>query len=1066
MASEVILHSARPPGQVALIMTYRLALDIGANSIGWCLFHLDTAGEPCGLRDIGVRVFPDGRDPKSLASLAAERRLARGMRRRRDRYLQRRTALLNALVRHGLMPADAPARKALAGLDPYALRRDALHKKLSPYELGRAIFHLNQRRGFASNRKADRSNDAEQGKIKLASDVLKAEIARTGMPTLGAWLAERHDRQLDVRARLSGTGAKASYAFYPTRDLVRAEFDTIWAAQADWDATLTEAVRDKIADVLFHQRPLKPAKVGRCWLEPSESRAPKALPSTQAFRIAQDLSHLVIRRVGEPDIALDRTQRAKLAELLNAGSDLSFNQVRKALGLTSGETFNLESKAREKLKGAETAARLAGKKGPLVAIWPGLDPAARDSLVRTLLDAEKPEEAVEALVKLGMSMDAAQAAERIPLPDGHASLSSKAILAILPHLEAGLTYDKAVQAAGYRHHSDDRDGVILDRLPYYGVSLAERLGTGSGKPDDTEEKRFGRAPNPTVHVALNQLRHVVNAVIERHGHPAQIVVEVLRELNQSAFERRRIENEQKENAKRREGWAAQLEELGQRVNGRNLALMRLWSEQSGDPKERLCPYTGERISLRRLFSGEVEEDHILPFAITLDDSLANRVIVMREANRRKSRQTPHQAFHAQPDWPDIQARAALLPPSKAWRFGPDALEKWKGEHGDFLARHLTDSAYLARLARMYLRGVCDPDQVWCVPGRLTAMLRDALGLNSATLLGKGGARKDRHDHRHHAIDALTIGLVDRSLLQRVATAAARSQDRGRRLLDDVGEPWPGFVAEAAAGVRAIVVSFKPSNAPTGRLHNDTAYAALPDAGPKAPNVAHRVPVQNLADWKPEEVRVALADAHLAERVVATLNGAKGTPAQAAALGALAHDAAGRTVRRVRIRERLEGTATIRDRQTQQPYKRVKLDANHRVEFWRLPTLGGRPGKVRMVVVPMMVAAADAEAARLKRPLPDRRPHPAAKLLLRLHKNDVVAFGVGEARRLLRVVKFRDGEINLAEVHESGNLKKRDKEKKDPFKYVSASTSRFGSEQARKVFVDPAGRVLDKGPLPW
>jgi len=1047
-------------------MSYRLSLDIGANSIGWSLLVLDAVGNPCGIRDIGVRVFPDGRDPKTLASLAAERRLARAMRRRRDRYLQRRKALINVLVRHGMLPAEEMSRKALVRLDPYVLRREALHRKLAPHELGRAIFHLNQRRGFASNRKTDRANDAEQGKIKPASDRLQAEIARAGLPTLGAWLAERHDRQQDVRARLVGSGAKAEYPFYPTRELIKAEFESIWAAQAAWNPILSNSTREAIAGVLFHQRPLKDSLVGRCWLEPGEFRAPKALPSTQAFRIAQDLSHLTIRRTGETDIDLTEAERAKLANLLNSGSDLSFNQIRKALGLTRGETFNLESKAREKLKGAETAARLAGKKGPLAAIWSTLDLASRDALVIALLDAETPDAAVATLVALGISADAAEAAERVTLPDGHAALSSKAIRAILPHLEAGLTYDKAVRAAGYRHHSDDRDGVILDRLPYYGLALADRIGTGTGQPEDPEEQRFGRASNPTVHVALNQLRHVVNAIIDRYGHPKQIIVEVLRELNQSAFERRRIQNEQTENAKRREAWAEELRKLGQRVNSRNLAFMRLWSEQSGDPKERLCPYTGERISLSRLFSGEVDEDHILPFAITLDDSFANRVIVMREANRRKARHTPYEAFHAQADWPEIQARAALLPPAKAWRFGPDALDKWKGEHADFLARHLTDSAYLARLARIYLRAVCDPDQVWCVPGRLTGMLRGALGMDSASLLGKGGARKERDDHRHHAIDALTIGLVDRSLLQRVATAAGRAQDRGRRLLDDLGEPWPGFLAEAASKVQAIKVSFKADTSPSGRLHNDTAYAVLPEPGPKAPNVAHRVPLQSLAGWKPEEVRDALGDPHLAERVIRIMQDAVGKPAQAAALGALAHDNTGRTIRRVQVRERLDGTAEVRDRRTGQPYKRVKLDANHRVEFWRLPATAGKRGKVKMLVVPMMEAAADAEAARLKRPVPDRRPHPAAKLMMRLHKNDVVAFGVGEARKLFRVIKFRDGEVTLAELHESGNLKVRDAAKDDAFKYVSASVRRFASEQTRKVFVDPAGRVFDQGPLIW
>ena len=120
----------------------------------------------------------------------------------------------------------------------------------------------------------------------------------------------------------------------------------------------------------------------------------------------------------------------------------------------------------------------------------------------------------------------------------------------------------------------------------------------------------------------------------------------------------------------------------------------------------------------------------------------------------------------------------------------------------------------------------------------------------------------------------------------------------------------------------------------------------------------------------------------------------------------------------------------------------------------------------MLVVPMLHAAMDAEAARLGRPVVDRRPHPAAKLLMRLHKDDVVAFGMGNARRLLRVVKFREGQVNLAEVHESGNLKARDADKADPFKYVNASISRFAAEGARKVFVDPSGRVFDQGSLPW
>ena len=97
----------------------------------------------------GVRVFPDGRDPHSGTSNAAARRTARGARRRRDRFVYRRQRLMNALIRHRLMPADEKARKRLETLDPYEIRAQALDKMIPAHHVGRALFHLNQRRGRA-----------------------------------------------------------------------------------------------------------------------------------------------------------------------------------------------------------------------------------------------------------------------------------------------------------------------------------------------------------------------------------------------------------------------------------------------------------------------------------------------------------------------------------------------------------------------------------------------------------------------------------------------------------------------------------------------------------------------------------------------------------------------------------------------------------------------------------------------------------------------------------------------------------------------------------------------------
>ena len=136
----------------------RLGLDIGTNSIGWWLYATEDA-QITEVIDGGVRIFSDGRDPKSKASLAVARRAARAMRRRRDRYLRRRASLMRKLADAGLMPTDPIEAKALEQLDPYELRSTALDERLPLHQLGRALFHLNQRRGFKSNRKTDRGDN-------------------------------------------------------------------------------------------------------------------------------------------------------------------------------------------------------------------------------------------------------------------------------------------------------------------------------------------------------------------------------------------------------------------------------------------------------------------------------------------------------------------------------------------------------------------------------------------------------------------------------------------------------------------------------------------------------------------------------------------------------------------------------------------------------------------------------------------------------------------------------------------------------------------------------------------
>lgn len=1068
---------------------YRLGLDIGTNSIGWWAVTLDAAGKPKGSLAAGVRIFGDGRNPKDGASLAVQRRVPRGMRRRRDRYLRRRSDLMEELIVLRLMPADEAERRALAKLDPYELRAKALDGKLSPHELGRALFHLNQRRGFKSNRKTDK---AEDNKLTARIDELRHRIRASGARTLGEFLYKRRLKGKMVRAR-------SEAGFYPDRALYEDEFDRIRAAQEH--RALRPDQWDSLKDIIFYQRPLKPVDPGWCLLEDGERRAHRALPCAQEFRIVQEANNLRILVPGEAAKDLTREQRDKILAALRTRKDLKIEDLVKLLKLPSGAQINLLDEHRKTIKGDETAVRLSHK-ALFGKAWHAMSFARRTEIVRKLLETEQPNE-IERIAQAEWGLDAVAAKKLATqaLPEGYARLSEKAILKLLPIMEEqGLGYADAVaQVPEYGHHSDFRSDAALDRLPYYGAVLARHVvGADPTKPKTDKVAHYGRIANPTVHIGLGQLRRVVNRLIEIYGKPEEIVVELARALKQNKEERdaERRKNSENEaaNLRRKEDI-----EAAKGVSSPDLLRkLRLWEEQSfGSVK--VCPFTGETISFGMAISDATEIEHILPFSKTLDDSMANKVLCLREANRAKRDRSPHGAFGSNPtiagrryEYDKILLRADALPPNKRWRFHPDAMDRFKDEKG-FLDRQLNETKYLSRIARGYLAHLYNEKaegrlRVRAIPGRLTAMLRGKWGL-SALLRGhnvsaadgdEGPARKNRDDHRHHALDAFVIAMTDQGLLQRVSELNS-DQDRAR-LIEAVPDPWPGFSREdLRAQLDTLVVSHKPDRGTPGRkgkttgaLHNDTAYGLVAPATGGRWTVVSRVALASLLTPKDmDNALPAVRDAALRKALLAEWEVFKAAPPELAAAGmdppkkkknavGLFADRVAREgvringraakVRRVRMLDEL-AVISIADRRTKEPYKGYKPDANEFAEVWRLPD-----GKWQTVIVRRFDANQPGfDFSKL-------RPHPAAKKLFRLQIDDLGAIYDGAERRIVRVCKMSgtaNGEIIYLAAHNEANVDARVRQKE--IRYLQESATGLRKKKFRKVGVDEIGRLTDPGP---
>ena len=1086
-------------------MHWRLGADLGTNSLGWAVVRLNEHGEADGIEAAGSRIFSDGREPKSGASLAGGRRDARAMRRRRDRFKQRQAALLKDLTLAGLVPVDEAQREALAALDPYELRGRALDGKLPLAHLGRALFHLNQRRGFKSNRKTDRAKDDDQGKIRVGVARLHAQMDEAGARTLGEFLHKRraeaknpsaipHVRTRVVTPEADDGKAAEIYDFYPDRQTLEEEFEAIWAAQAaHHPEALTPERRAQFYEIIFHQRPLKEPRIGYCTLLPPEPRLPKAHPLFQRRRLLEEVNALRIVRAGAEAQPLDKPQRDALLSKLAGKKAVAYASLRsRGLKLDPDDRFNKESENRKEMKGDEVAAELshASRFGKP---WLGMSADTQWEVVARLraLESDAEVEAFEAWLRErhALSAEQARAVTGARLPEGYGRFGETATRKLIVELEKDVVvYSVAVERAGLGHHSDFRDGSVWvdakgrPALPYYGQILERHILPGTADPEETDEAlKIGRLTNPTVHIGLNQLRRVLNALIRRYGPPAEIAIELARELKldeERKKELNRINRDNREAAERRSKTLR--EDLNQDDKGGNRAILKLWEELNRDNVlDRRCVYSGRQISAAMLFSGAVEIDHILPFSQTLDDSNGNRILCLREVNRLKRRRTPHEAagdlrahFGPDADWEAIAARAARLPREKRWRFEPDAMAKFN-EKGGFLARHLTDTQHLSRLAREYLSALYphtgeSSSHVWVSPGRLTEMLRRTWSLNhhlpDHNLSGGANQPKNRRDHRHHAIDAIVVAVTDRSMLQRISREAGRQGlEAANRIAEAIPDPWDGFSDEVGRVVRAITVSHRPDHGSAGRkardgrdttagrLHNETAYGLTGEKDARGLDIV--VTRKPLSSFKKASDLDAIRDENLKQKLKDWTSGKEGAAFEQAMRSFGDRERGPRTypgLRRIRVTEPLSVIA-IRDREGR-PYKAYKGDSNSRFDVWQL-----KDGKWKDEVVSMFSAHQSGWTS------PIRAENPTARKVLSLRQNDVVAVERdGDARALMRIVKFSSGSLVLAPPQEAGSLKARDADKEDPFKYVYGSPSALLRWKARQVRIDETGRVFDPG----
>jgi CRISPR-associated endonuclease Csn1 len=349
-------------------------------------------------------------------------------------------------------------------------------------------------------------------------------------------------------------------------------------------------------------------------------------------------------------------------------------------------------------------------------------------------------------------------------------------------------------------------------------------------------------PNPAVMRALTELRKVVNAIVRRYGKPAEIRIELARELKRNARQRELDwRNMRSKESARKAALKRILEEAHRPVpSGKDIERVLLFEECGG-----ICGYCGQAINFQQLFDGNIEVEHILPFNRFNDNSFANKTLAHHSCNQRKLGRTPFEAFGADgEEWEQILGRVARWNnPEKLQRFKiADPAELDPDNENSFAARRLNDTRYVSKLAARYLgtlyggRDLRQPDGkakrvIFASSGLLTATLRREWQLEKilrepepASSSRKPG--KPRTDHRHHVIDAIVIALTSSAHIVRYSAAAASAGNgRSKYPFGSVTSPWPNFVDSVRPLIDRLIVSHRPSHKLNGPLHDETNYSA-------------------------------------------------------------------------------------------------------------------------------------------------------------------------------------------------------------------------------------------------
>ena len=735
-----------------------IGLDIGITSVGWSIVD-----EDYNIVDAGVRLFDDVSNPKNGKLKNEKRRESRSLRRMIRRTKNRKGDLIKFFVEKNIIkdPDDfyEKINKSFNNFDVSTmseLKEKMLKEKLNNSALVLVLFNYIHNRGILVK---ENENDSNEKKLENV-DTTKNKFEKTNeFPSIqlnnfykkyGFYKGSELSRDFSnsewkneiihlLKTQKKDENFINEYMELFTRFRKYSEGPGSEKSPSEYGLWKIDPKTNKVfkdGDNLWEKT------IGKCTIYPEENRGMKCSPLSEVFNILNDINNIHFdKKRGK----LTSEEKIKLFNKFSL--DLEGKKISSITSKLIAKTLDLNL---EDISGWVEEKKVSLKNYILIAKWLIQNKIYNGE--KNLLNIDLLNQCNVIFDNLTKIKDVKEQAEKLAkdFPKSSKDSTDELLKKI-----SGLSTTHSLSYKAMLEYINISIKESINQMEVFSDKILENRKSKynfSGKyiPRNLFEEEI---ISPTTRRSFNQSVAVINKIIKYYGDKYEIgyiTIELARDKN-TAEQKKNISKMQKRNKDSLEN-VLKREKIDYDSLSRNQKIrIKLWEEQ-----DRIDIYDGQEITIEDVKNNKnLNLDHIIPYSISMDDSLSNRVLSKSKNNKEKTNLSPYNWLSSQGKYEDFKLRIESIYTDKKKYKKKISNLLFEGDPisniSDFIGRNLVDTRYASKLLLETLKIFFQNSKtiINVINGSVTNYCRYKIF----------ELPKEREEYEHHAYDALIVSFL-------------------------------------------------------------------------------------------------------------------------------------------------------------------------------------------------------------------------------------------------------------------------------------------------------------------